>query len=268
MTSHDSARETSLLEWLPKVFATALGCLYLVGFVVVASFLSRYGVSSFAVLHLQYLTAGIWAVGPPAILASLISIERRFSERAAPELERRFSWRRFAISSVASGISSNLFLVLLARIPNVSEGLTWGMGVRLFLFFMAMFNCALLFWLSRRTDAGKETWWINRSHAAPYYLALLLLILFGYSLWFGSRIYPLIPFSLGGGRPLTVVFFEGEKQMPDEIQKADHSAKRSIPYKLLLTTDKSFVVVSPSDKERSVEISRDCVGGIVVLASN
>ncbi len=53
--------------------------------------------------------------------------------------------------------------------------------------------------------------------------------------------------------------------MPDEIQKPDESAKRSVPYKLLLATDKSYVVVSPSDKERSVEISRDSVAGMVVL---
>lgn len=65
-----------------------------------------------------------------------------------------------------------------------------------------------------------------------------------------------------------MVFFEGEKKMSDEIQKVDRSAKRSISYKLLLATDKSFVVVSPSDKERSVEISRDSVAGMVVLAAN
>ncbi|HUM05852.1 MAG TPA: hypothetical protein VLT90_10360, partial [Terriglobales bacterium] len=62
--------------------------------------------------------------------------------------------------------------------------------------------------------------------------------------------------------------FEGEKKMPDEIQKVASSAKRSVPYKLLLATDKYFVVVSPSDKERSVEISRDSVAGMVVLAAD
>jgi hypothetical protein len=56
--------------------------------------------------------------------------------------------------------------------------------------------------------------------------------------------------------------------MPEEIQKADRSAKTSVPYKLLLATDKSFIVVSPSDKERSVEISRDSVAGMVVLTDN
>jgi hypothetical protein len=53
--------------------------------------------------------------------------------------------------------------------------------------------------------------------------------------------------------------------MPDEIKKDDQFAKRSIPYKLLLATEKSYIVVSPSDNERSAEISREAVAGIVVL---
>jgi len=109
---------------------------------------------------------------------------------------------------------------------------------------------------------------MNRSHAAPVYLALLLMIVLCYAVWFSARVYPLIPFSLGGGKPLIVAFFEGEKKMPDEIQRAGQSSKRSVPYQLLLETDRSFVVVTPSDKERCIEISRDSVGGMVVLASN
>jgi hypothetical protein len=114
-------------------------------------------------------------------------------------------------------------------------------------------------------DPNKETRMINRSHAAPFYLTFLIMIVISYAVWFSARIYPLIPFSFGGGRPLTVVFFEGKEKMPDEIQKPDQSAKRSIPYKLILTTDRSYVVVSPSDRELGMEISRESVAGMVVL---
>jgi hypothetical protein len=268
MTGPQLANELSVFESLTKPFAAALGALYLLGFLVVASYLSRYGVSSFAVLQLQYLTAGVWALGPPVLFASLVHTERRFYERAAPEVEGKFNWRRLVISALAQGLPSSLLLILLVEIPNVSEGLTWGTGIRLFLFFWAMVTCAQLFWISRQADTKKDTWWMNRSHAAPFYLASLLMIVLCYVLWFSVRIYPLIPFSLGGGKPLTVVFIEGERKMPAEIQKADQTAKRSVPYKLLLATDKSFVVVSPSDKERCVEISRDSVAGMVVLAAN
>ena len=106
---------------------------------------------------------------------------------------------------------------------------------------------------------------ISRTHGVPFYSALLIVIVLSFTVWFALRIYPLIPFSFGGGRPLTVEFIEGEKKMPDEIQKTNSAAKRSIPYKLLFSTDKSYVVVAPSSKERSIEVSRDAVAGIVVL---
>jgi hypothetical protein len=268
MTDSQLPSEFGLFESLSKVVAVALALLYLLGFFVVASYLSRYGVASFSVLQIEYLIAGVWALGPPVLFASLVFVERRFDERAAPERSGKFNWRRFSISMVTQSLPSSLFLVLLALIPNVSDSMTWGIGGRLFLFFWTMVTCAQLFWASHQVETARETWWKNRSHAAPFYLALLLMIVLSYCLWFSARIYPLIPFPLGGGKPLTVAFFEGEKKMPEEIQRLDPSAKRSIPYKLLMATDKYFIVVSPSDKERSVEISRDSVAGMIVLSSN
>jgi hypothetical protein len=265
MTDPKLTDELSVIESLSKLLAVSLGVLYLLGFLVVASYLSRYGVSSFSVLQLQYLVAGIWVLGPPTILTALSLTTRMFEERAAPEVPGKFNWRRFAISSLFTGIPFVLFIVLLAAIPNVFESITWGMNIRLYLFYWAMINCAQFFWISRQAETKRETWWINRSHAAPFYLAFLFMIVMSYAVWFSVRIYPLIPFSLGGGRPLTVAFIEGEKRMPDEIVRTSPSSKRSIPYKLLLSTDRCYVVVSPSPKERSLEISRDSVAGMVVL---
>jgi hypothetical protein len=239
MTESQLANELSVIESLSKSFAVALGLLYLLGFLVVASYLSRYGVSSFSVLHLQYLIAGIWVLGPPVVHASLVYTSLGFDERAAPEVTGAFNRRRFGISLLFTVIPFGLFIGLLVSIPNVLASMTWGMGIRFFLFYFAMLNCARLFWMSRQADAKKETWWLNRSHAAPFYLATLLMIVMSYAVWFAVRVYPLIPFSLGGGRPLTVAFIEGEKKMPEEIAKTDPSAKRSIPYKLLLSTDRS-----------------------------
>ena len=265
MTDSQPANDFKIIESVSKLLAVTLAFLYLLGFLVVAIYLSRFGVSSFSVLHLQYLIAGIWVLGPPVVDGYLTFASRRFDERAAPETEGKFNWRRFFISAFLSGIPSGLFLVLLIALPNVVESMTWGIGIRVFLFYIAMLNFAQLFWMSRRVDPKQETWWMNRTHAAPFYLAFLLMIVVSYAVWFAVRIYPLIPFSFGGGRPLTVVFIEGEKTMPDEIQKSDRYAKRSIPYKLLLSTDKSYVVVSPAPKERSIEIGRDSVAGMIVL---
>lgn len=268
MIDSQQRKELSLFEPLSKLVAAALGLLYLLGFLVVATYLSRFGVSSFAVLHLQYLIAGIWVLGPPVLMAALYETEHRFKERAAPGIEAEFTWLRFGVSSLISAIPASVFFVTLGLIPSVSDDLTWKSGVRLFLFYFGMWAFAQLLWLCHRVPTEKETWAINRTHAAPFYLSSMLVLVFVYSLWFSLRVYPLIPFSMGGGKPLTVIFFEGEKKMPDEILKSSPSAKRSVPYKLLLEEDKCFVVVSPSDAAKSLEISRDSVAGMVVLAAN
>ena len=231
--------DLSFIESLSKLFAVALGLLYLLGFLVVASYLSRYGVSSFSVLHLQYLIAGFWVLGPLVIHASVVYASHKFDEGAAPYRKEKTNWRRFAISSLFTAIPISFFVALLVSIPNVFESMTWGIGIRFMLFYAAIVNFAGLFWTSRHAGTNKETWWMNRSNAAPFYLAFLLMILLGHTVWFSVRIYSLIPFSLGGGGPLTVVFIEVEKKMPDEIEKTDRSAKRSIPYKLLLSTERT-----------------------------
>ena len=258
------ASEISLVESLSKVFAVAIGVLYLLGFLVVAAYLSQFGVSSFSVLQLQYLLAGIWLLGPPLLHSTILQAQRRFDERVMPEVAGKFNWRRFFLSSLFSGVPLAIFLSLLYTIPGVMQTMTWGLGIRYFLFDNVMVNTAVLLWMSCRVAPGLEKWWVNRSHAAPFYLVTLCMLVLSFAVWFSVRIYPLIPSSLGGGRPLTVVFFEGDKKMPDAIQR-EGSTKRSIPYKLVLSTDRYYVVLSPSPKERSMEVSRDSVAGMIVL---
>jgi hypothetical protein len=266
MTDAPLADDLRLVESLSKLFAVALGLLYLLGFLVVASYLSRFGVSSFSVLQLQYLLAGIWLLGPPVLHSLILYASRRFDQKAAPDVGGgHFNWRRFAISCLFTGIPFSLFIGLLAIVPNLLQSMTWGMGVRFILFDLLMTNCAVLFWMALQSRPETEKWWLSRSHAAPFYLSFLVMTVLCYAVWFSVRIYPLVPSSLGGGRPLIVVFFEGDKKMPEEIQRTEASTKRSIPYKLLLSTDKYYVVASPSAKERSLEVSRDSVAGMIVL---
>jgi hypothetical protein len=255
--------DLSMVDLLSKCAALAVGVIYLVGFLVVSAQLSRYGVSSFSVLRLQYLIAGGWVLAPPIIFISFYGGES-FKERAAPAHSEKADWPRFLFVSVVGIIPFSVLFALLAAIPGIWENFTWGMGFRLFLFYFAAWICGHYLLTSWRVQTERETWLVNRRHAAPFYLILLVAITLAYVFWFSARIYPLIPFSLGGGRPLTIAFIAGEKKLPDEI-KVDISLKRSIPYQLLVTTDRSYVVLSQDPNEKSIEVSRDSVAGIVVL---
>jgi hypothetical protein len=263
MTETTLTNEIGVIESLSNVFAIALGILYLLGFLVVASYLSRYGVSSFSVLQLQYLLAGIWLLGPPIVFSTLTNASRRFDAHVVPEVPGKFNWQRFIFSITVTGFPTGILVVLL-NMANFLPSMTWQIFGQFFLFSIFITNLAQLIWMCRRTPQAEEKWWVNRSHAGPFYLAALSMLVLLFAVWFAGRIYPQIPASLGGGRPLTVIFFEGEKKMPDEIQR-DGATKRSIPYKLVLSTDKYYVVLLPSGKERSMEVSRDSVAGIIVL---
>ena len=62
-----------------------------------------------------------------------------------------------------------------------------------------------------------------------------------------------------------IAFFEGDRKMPDELKKRDPSDKRSLPYKLLMTTDRYYVVASTVPDEQSIEVGKDSVAGMAVL---
>jgi hypothetical protein len=265
VTSPVLTNALSLVESLSKLLAAVVGVTYLVGFLVVAVYLLQFGVSSFSVLQLQYPIAGMWAVVPPVLFSGVVYAGRGYEDRVAPLLPGKFGWRRLLISSTITAIPLALFFGLVIAIPNFFEKLTWRVVGGIYLFYLAMSVCTFLLWRSWTARAEDESIWLNQTHAARFYLTLLLMIALSYAVWFSVRVYPLIPFSLGGGAPLTVVFIEGERKMPQEIQRPDPGAKRSIPYKLLLSTDRYYIVVSPSPDERSLEISREAVAGIVVL---
>lgn len=100
------ASEIHLVESLSKVFAVALGILYLLGFLVVAAYLSQFGVSSFSVLQLQYLLAGIWLLGPPVLHTTILHAQRRFDERVVPEVPGKIQLASSHILIVIFGSAS------------------------------------------------------------------------------------------------------------------------------------------------------------------
>jgi len=87
----------------------------------------------------------------------------------------------------------------------------------------------------------------------------------GFYIWFFAvNIYPAIPYEWGGGKPLDVIFLEGEKPLPDGVVK-DGNTRHSIAYKLLVVTEKSYVVLPQLPNQKSLQFDRESVQGITVL---
>jgi hypothetical protein len=267
-TAKGDEQETGRLffDWVSRLFGISLGLAYLVGFLVVTHHLSRYGVSSFSIFHLQYLVAGFWVIAPIVLLASMKKAADQFIRHALEdEVSRRpVSWRRTFFVNGITGLQTGLVIAAFAVFGRGVEGITWGIMASLFAFSVSLMGSADLAWVSWRLPMHAEpVWWANR-RTLPFYLSLLLSIFFLYALFFASRLYPLIPYSLGGGKPLTVVFLLGDRQIPG-IQAKDGSSRISLPYKLLTTTDRTFIVLSPDASQESIEFNRDTVLGVAVL---
>lgn len=252
-------------ESLSKLFGISLAVAYLVGFLVVTRYLSRYGVSSFAIFQLQYLVAGIWVIAPIVVMAFMQKASQEFTNRALrTENEGKVSWRRRLLVMVATNIPGVLTLSAFAVYVAGVEGLTLRMAVYSLLFYTALRASADLLWVSWRTPPHlRQTWWATH-HNSPFYATLLTSIFLAYAFFFAIRVYPVIPYSLGGGKPLTVVFLLGDKRVPG-VSARDSSSRVSLPYKLLASTDKSFFILSSDSAQESIEFNRDAVVGVVVL---
>jgi len=255
------------LEPIAKAIGLAAALLYLCGFAIVTGHLARYGVSGFSVIQLQYLIAGSWALLP--LVAGILVQEARvkFDNRTSPEVIGKFNWRRFWISTVLSGLPFTWLTVLLV-LSGVPSQMNWWSGIKYFLFYWTLHFLTWVSWNSWKTPEqnDKKNAFFHRD-TSSFYLSLLLIVVCWFTVWFSKNIYPLIPYSWGGGKPLTVVFVPGEKKLPDML-KLDPSSKRTVPYKLLTTTDKYYVVLSLEPDQLSIELSRDYVAEMIVLAES
>ena len=259
--------EMSYASWILKSAGVSIAFAYSLGFLVVARHLSRYGASTFSMLHIQYLVAGIWAMTPPVSYALVQRTVNRFSDKAwlltpprRPKPKMRVSW--LAIPAMG-GIPFALSLYVWYSLLGTAKGFILPAFSRIYVSYMLLAYAADMAWMSWRVPEGTARWWLNR-HAVPYYVTVFAFGILVWALTFADWIYPTIPYSLGGGRPQTIVFIPGDKQLPVGILK-DNSFGRSVPYKLVTTTDKSYIVISPNPNEESIELNRDSVQGIIVL---
>jgi hypothetical protein len=256
-----SQGEKSYADLILKYVGTCIGLIYSVGFLVVARHLSRYGVSTFSVFQTQYLIAGVWTISPPIAFALVQRSAERFKDKAYSV--SKVSWSRYALVSAAIGLPFGLLCAASIVLLGSVEGFSWSLAARLWGSYLLLAYPADLAWMSWRVPEEAARWWLNR-HAIPYYLTVFTLGILLYALLFGGSVYPLIPASLGGGRPRRIVLIPVNGGLPKGIVK-DNGSGRSVPYELLTVTDKSYVLISPSPNEESIEIGRESVEGIVVL---
>jgi hypothetical protein len=261
-TTHELSREriSGLIDLGAKVISFSIALTYLIGFFVVAWHLSKYGVSSLSLLHLQYLVAGLWVVLPPVFVALLTltkDLPTIHLERRVPKLPW---YGRFGVNLVTAfpaNIVFGLFVgFLIVNLPPKK--------VFFVVFLLGAAGLTIsLFVSSLRIPPGTTGRLMSRNLASFYGGVAVTTV--GFYIWlFAVNIYPAIPYEWGGGKPLDVIFLEGDKPLPDGIVK-DGNTRHSIAYKLLVVTEKSYVVLPQPANHKSLQFDRESVQGIIVL---
>lgn len=267
---------------LAKESASIVAVVYAIGYLVVTFRLSQFGVVPVAWLRVQYLAAGIWCLIPFALFSCALSLGglvffepwMRSWSRGVMDVPRRTLNYRYVKGSVLSAVMLFCAFSLISRflerflsLPGSSGWWKPSYDITLKLGLLAVFTAAVTLVAIAPTPDAKED---AAGKALSQFLWNVLWIFGAIALWiryifyFSLTVYPTIPLTLGGGRPQAVVFIIDPTEHSSPVL-ADSSRTHSIPYKLLLQTENSYVVESPTKGEKVIEFKQESVRGMVVL---
>jgi hypothetical protein len=292
---------TARLEQITRLGLLALALTYALGVLVVSLYLARYTVSPLSLLRVQYVVAGLWLLAPIAAIFALgawfgIVFRDSVRDRKRPIEPVRFWLRVMPVALYRATIAVFGFLVIAGLLAGVAlaplgSGADSPVGFLFSLSTLALFGYAalavVLGWvfvimLGGVTGALKSAPsppldhpTITREDSFLWKVAgeivigsLCLMAVLAYTGNFANSFYPEIPATLGGGKPTMVRFLlSGEDSDGPALGVLMREAPGpfSIPYKLLLTTDGTYVVLSEDDPDQALEFSKDLVSGVKMV---
>ena len=267
-----------------KYFPLALAATYIVGFIIVALHLAGYGASPLELIKIQYLAAGMWFgilvvvyFGSTALLSKLFEEEigtLLLFKRKYPIEMTPFIARIFGSGTMVLILSMGLFVPTLphlfyARLHRATEAQTpWARSVFPVFLFLAICDLAWLVFLRFRSTHRKPgTYSPLVRGTVLLYSAVIVIGASQLSVRSFSRsVYPMIPFSLGGGQTRQVVFWLGTTPAPaNSFLEREGTNSYSVPYELLVENENSLVVISPKDNQRAIEFDRKSVDAVIIL---
>lgn len=261
------SEDSNPIKNLPKLGALALAIVYFLGFLAVTVSLSRYGVVPASLLRFQYLVAGVWLLLMPASVVLAGVIYYWLGLRFRGKLLGFLPWRDLGALLIVFMAISSLYLTLLGLFPLFAKSLfnaKWYILACIALVGGGWFSLNRVLTMKASSSTLEESFRIEN-----FANRLTFLAVFGVSLYillFSTQIYPLIPSTLGGGKPLPVVFLLKSSEPAESVPlERGESPRRSIRYELLLSTETAYIVKSRNQNEKAIEFSRDIVLGMIVM---
>jgi hypothetical protein len=253
----------TFLETAGKLLVGIAGLCYITGLMVVTVHLGRYGLNSLILSQLHYVMAGIWAL-LPIVLAMFLTIAainsaleeseriKEPSDRNAGRLVRLFSKRN---RRIASSVFGSLFAICFALWMLLGyAGLKFGWSWLVVLpagVIVAFFLLGVGYGLSK-PSSFKD---IKSSALTMTAMFFSLLVFLSYLILFTKLSYQDIPWSTGGGGPSQVelvVASDAKPQLESVGIRFSAGQYRTDSLKLLLATEKEYIVINPDGKAISV----------------
>jgi hypothetical protein len=248
------------LEFYGRLSLTIIAALYAMGFVVWSFYLAQYGIHSNTLLRPQYLIAGVWlllwllAVLAPLVFFSSLNPSRPNSTRA-PQFQNLIrayvlSFVLVAVSMIATLILIVIIGALLTGLPSMDDSDTatlqrimkWSVWSGASLLLVTWIELTLV---RRYKTMHHSTLRKTTVRSAIMLVGLLLLALSLWHVWlFSVSVFPSIPQSVGGGKPITIRLLNSGADL--DPPKPEPAPDRT--YRLLLEDDDSYVLYSSENK--------------------
>jgi hypothetical protein len=246
-----------LLEVVIKIAAAAAAICYVLGFLVISAYLSRFGYFSLDLLKAQYFVAGAWAMVPVTIawvgVAYLAAIEVFKSK-----LETWVLGIPVVIAILAFGYLAVRAPKWLDNTPTV---------VRAAFIVLASYVASSTVWAAVR-DIVKTRWDLSRLRINFFFACMIATYSIAYLATFARFLYGDIPSELGGGRARIV-------QIVVDSNEAPSLAPLGFRFKGCCQADSILLLLSTSNEDvfligpehRSVSLRSSVVRATVFASS-
>jgi len=246
------AAATGVVELLSKGILGFAAICFVCGIIVVNLYLRDFGVASFSLFRVSYITAGVWTFSPIVFAALvfgtfLVSFLGDSTTRNNPQAKSRKRVLDILVAVIVP------LVILSALFSGLQIAFSWRWLFAILIGFVIGILLVATIYNSARREKGE---------AAIVGFVCGLGFLF-YLLYLAPSLYRDIPASLGGGAgtPVVLVIPEDKQALVKAAGIPLAEPPTSKPVTLLIETDKTYVVVV-GDSKGAITLNADLVSAV------
>ncbi len=287
--SRDSARNAAypsvnatldLIDKFGKLALVIAAIIYAIGFTVVTLHLSSFGITSTGLARASYILTGLWVIFPIVLFCVFVILVLVYYGDSASNEAFRFDLRnlykrfkRLLVATLQALFVALLFLGLcagflglvpLAEIvnslgPAEAKSLLGSM-------ILMLLNLIIVVEVVRKARGEGELGRIFLSSA--FFLLFSAAAFLQYLSIFSRQIYPVLPASLGGGKPLSVQLVLSDafaaRVASVGLLEFQDATSTTVAYELIIETDENYILKSMGKPASTIGLRKELVDALAI----